>query len=194
MGGSGSGNWYRWSTQTTIEETKRIDIRFMKKQGFLKPNITGSLSWICGGESSGDIRFITYQDELQLNYRCRVNGGEWQTVEQHIAFDRTPCNYGGERMWFLCPKCNRRVGVLCSESILFLCRHCCQISHASKQKGYMDNLINQKHKLGKRIFEHYEYGEGWGKKKGMHWKTFNRLHIRYRMLEHRWCYFVGLRL
>jgi hypothetical protein len=38
-------------------------------------------------------------------------------------------------------------------------------------KGRIDRLISQKHKLGVRIFEHYDYGEGWGKKKGMHWSS-----------------------
>ena len=44
-------------------------------------------------------------------------------------------------------------------------------------------MINQKHKLGARIFEHYEFGEGYGKIKGMHWKTFNRLRTRYWQCE-----------
>lgn len=44
MGGIGSGNWYRWDKRTTIEETKRIDIRYMRQQGLLKPGWSGSLS------------------------------------------------------------------------------------------------------------------------------------------------------
>ena len=50
----------------------------------------------------------------------------------------------------------------------------------------MGNLISQQHKLGRRIFKHYEYGEGWGKKKGMHWKTFHRLLKRYERLDNKW--------
>jgi hypothetical protein len=49
----------------------------------------------------------------------------------------------------------------------------------------IDRLFDQKHSLGGRIFEYYEYGEGWLKKKGMHQKTFDRLHSKYEQLESR---------
>ena len=36
MGGSGSGNRYRWNKQTTLDDVKRIDIRYMKSGGCSK--------------------------------------------------------------------------------------------------------------------------------------------------------------
>ena len=98
MGGIGSGSWCRSNNQTTIEETKRIDIRYMKRRGLLKPGFGGSLKWSCGGAPNGDIRYSCYRDRLQLNFRYREHGGDWQPAEQTIYFDRTPCNYGGERL------------------------------------------------------------------------------------------------
>jgi len=193
MGGTGSGNWYRWDNKTTTEEVKRIDVRYMRKKGLLKPNTRGSLSWTCGGKPSGDIRYTCYQHELQLHYRYRQHGGDWQPVEQRIPLERTPCNYGGERPWFLCSRCNKRIAVLYGADVLFLCRHCYQLPYASQNQGYMDKLIDQKHKLGERIFEVYECGEGWGKKKGMHWSAFNRLHSKYKALEQAWCMGIATR-
>ena len=187
MGGTGSGGWCRWNKQTTTEEVKRIDIRYMKKQGLLQPNTAGSLSWKCGDEPSGDIRYSCYQHELQLHYRYREYGGDWQSVEQRIPFDRTHCHYGGERLWFLCPRCNKRVGLLYGADVLFLCRHCYKLPYTSQNQGYTDRVIGQKHKLGRQIFEHYDNGYGWGKKKGMHWKTFDRLNAKYQHLEQQWC-------
>lgn len=184
MGGMGSGNWYRWGKKTTVDEVNRIDIRYMRKQGLLKPGTSGSLQWTRGGEPSGNISYHTNHDHLQLSYRSRENGGEWQPVEQRISFGRTPCNYGGERLWFHCPRCSKRVGLLYGHSVLFLCRHCYQLPYASQQEGRLDNMISQKHKLGGRIFEYYEYGEGFGKKKGMHWRTFEKLHARYQQLDY----------
>jgi hypothetical protein len=183
--------YYRWNKKTTMEETKRIDIRYMKNRGLLKPFKTGSLNWSVGGEPSGDIRYTCHHDYLQLNYRYRENGEEWQPVEEKVFFDRTPCNYGGERLWFLCPRCGRRVVVLSGYGARFLCRHCYGLSYGSQNEGALDRLVGQKHKLGARIFEHYEYGEGWGKRKGMHWKTFHRLNARYEALERRWCAVIG---
>lgn len=179
MGGPGSGNWYRWDKKTTLDETKRIDIRYMRKQGLLKPGYAGSLSWSSRGKPSGSIQFACQQDYLRLNYRYQANGDEWTPVEEFICFDRTSCNYGGERLWFLCPCCNRRVALLCLYRARFLCRHCHKLPYSTQQESQMDRVISSKHKLGARIFEDYENGEGWRKKKGMHQKTFDRLLKRY---------------
>jgi hypothetical protein len=183
MGGTGSGNWYRWNTKTTTEQAKRIDIRYMRKQGLLAPNRAGTLSWKVGGEPNGDINYSCLYDHLRLSYRYREHGGEWQPIKQHIPFDRTPCHYGGERLWFLCPRCNTRIGILYCAATLFLCRHCCQLPYASQQEGRINNIISQKHKIGERIFKYYEYGEGWGKKKGIHWTTYHRQHTHFQKLE-----------
>ncbi len=186
MGGFGSGGWYRWNKATTIEEVKRIDIRFLKRRGWLtnNPNTwkSGHLTWTCGGRDSGFINFSSYHDRVELNYRYREGGNEWQPVKQTVYLESTPCHYGGSRKWFLCPLCNRRVGVLCGAGKLFLCRHCYQLPYSSQRESGLDRLISQKHKLGYRIFEDYD-GDGWRKKKGMHQTTFGRLLKKYWLLE-----------
>ena len=182
MGGRRSGTWCRWSTQSTCEEVKRVDIRYMRKQNLLKPGYSGSLSWTRGNESAGDIRYRVEQSRLILNYRFREYGGDWQPVKESVWFDRTPCNYGGERLWFLCPRCSKRVAVLYGADVRFLCRYCYNIRYSSQMKGKLDQLIDQKHKLGNRIFEDYD-GDGWRKRKGMHQKTFDRLHLKYQWLK-----------
>jgi hypothetical protein len=175
MGGIGSGNWYRWNTQTTVEETKRIDICYMRKRGFLKPNTHGTLSWTCGGEPNGDINFVTHDDYLQLNFRYKEHGGEWQPIQQKIRFDYTPCHYGNSRKWFLCPRCYKRVAVLASNSPQFLCRHCNELPYSSQNEDRLDSLRRKRDKLGNRIFNDYDNGYGYKKTKGMHWKTFEVL-------------------
>jgi len=106
MGGFGSGNWCRWSSKGTTEANNRIDIRYLKKQGSLTPGTIGALSWSCGDEPSGSIRYITYHDRIELIYRSRDPGGEWEDVEYPGYFDETDCHYGGTRQWFLCPGLN----------------------------------------------------------------------------------------
>ena len=112
MGGSCSGNWYRWDAKTTTENQYRIDIRWLKKQGYLRPGSIGSLSWSCDGGQTGSIRYRMEVDCMILNYQHRPTGGEWEPVEQTVTFDRTPCNYGEFRTWFFCPQCWKRVAVL----------------------------------------------------------------------------------
>jgi len=153
MGGIGSGSGWRWSTKTTCGEVKRIDIRYMRKQDLLIPGRSGSLSWTRGSESTGNIRYRVEESRLVLNYSFREHGGDWQPVEETVWLDRTPCNYGGERLWLLCPRCSKRVAILYGADVRFLCRHCYELPYASQMKGRLDRLIDQKHKLGYHILK-----------------------------------------
>ena len=187
MGGIGSGRGHRSSNVLCTEEVKRIDIRYMHRNNMLNSGQRGTLSWTANGAPNGNIRFTTYHDRIELNYRYRVYGDDWETAQQVVRIEFTPCHYGGHRKWFLCPRCNARVAVLYGVSIYFYCRHCYQLPYSSQNLGELNRMIEQKHKLGKRIFEHYENGTGWGKKKGMHTTTFNRLHQKYLAYEQAWC-------
>jgi hypothetical protein len=102
MGGLGSGSCSRWNSKTTTESQHRIDIRWLKKHGYLRPGNIGTLSWSQRGKETGSIIYRMEIGSMILNYRYRYRDGEWQAVEQDIHFNRTPCNYGGHRWWFLC--------------------------------------------------------------------------------------------
>ena len=105
MGGYGSGGWFRYYSKATTESQRRIDIRWLKKQGYLRAGSIGTLSWSRRGKQTGSIDYRMEENRMILNYRHRLREGEWESVEQNILFDRTSCNYGGFRTWFLCPHC-----------------------------------------------------------------------------------------
>ena len=183
MGGIGSGNYYRWNSSTTkTEETHRVDIRFLKKKGFLRPGAHGSLSWTCGGRPTGDIRFQTYNDAIHLIYKHRSYGEEWKQENERIAFDWTPCNYGGSRQWLICPHCGKRVAIVYGLDSGFLCRHCYDLPYSSQSETQLDRMYRKVRKIRRKL----DNGDGYfnpdnltesiiHKPKGMHWKTFNRL-------------------
>lgn len=176
MGGLGSGRYYRGSGRLTTEETKRIDIRYLKKQNMLRPNRTGSLSWSCGGEPTGNINYTMLVDSMILKFRWQHYGSEdWQAVEQTIWFDRTRCNYGGERKWFLCPRCNKRVAILYGADVKFYCRHCYQLPYTSQGEDYVDRMQRRADKINLKLDPDDLEGDFYYKPKGMHQKTFNRL-------------------
>jgi hypothetical protein len=148
MGGRGSGQYYRGSTRTTCEEVKRIDIRYLRKNGLLQPNRAGSLSRSTGGEPTGNIRYTLLENEMTLKFKARGYWDEeWESIEQRIWFDRTPCHYGGLRKWFICPRCDARVAVL-----------------------YGADKISKKLEADEYTIDGDLY-----KTKGMHWRTFYRL-------------------
>lgn len=183
MGGQGSGNWCRWNNRTTTEDCKQIDIRLMKRKGWLNPGRCGSLSWKWNGEPWGDIRYQCYDKRLVLNFRHRTNGSEWEQVTQSVPITNTLCNYGSSRQWFSCPICCRRCAILYAAGKLFLCRKCYSLPYESQMKSDLDRLIAQKHKLGKFIFDDYQSGDRGLKKKGMHQSTFDRLYRKYKTLN-----------
>jgi hypothetical protein len=175
MGGMNSGSYYRWNAKTTTQSQHKIDIRFLKKQGWLVPNSSGSLSWTRNGEKSGSINYTVKENGLVISYRSRQQGDEWESIEETIPFSWTFCNYGGKRQWLHCPRCNRRVVVLYGGKY-FRCRHCHNLTYSCQQQSapfrLLDKAQNIRKKLGADIDTSSPISE---KPKNMHWKTFNRL-------------------
>ena len=186
MGGSGSGRMLRWGTKSKTESQHRIDIRWLKKQKYLNPGVAGLMSWSNRGEKTGSINFHMEELKMILNYRHKPRGGEWEDVEQAISFDRTPCNYGGYRKWFLCPRCNKRVAILYGAGKYFFCRHCYQLTYNSCNEFPLQRILDKSYKIKKRLG-----GEPGlsslvpDRPKGMHHKTYNRMKAEIYQLEHR---------
>ncbi len=183
MGGYGSGSYWRNGSRSTTESAKKIDIRWLKKHGHLRPGTTGAPSWNCNGEPVGNISYSMFHDRMILDYKYRVNGGGWQEVKETIRFTETACNYGGMRKWLTCPECNQRVAVLYSNQKLFLCRKCSGVKHGSNLESDLDRLarkarsIRRKLDIGNEAIFDPDNLSDWVcfKPKHMHQKTFDRL-------------------
>lgn len=184
MGGRGSGTWTRLDTRTTLAEVHRLDVRWLKRHGYLQPGVVAPLTWHCGDRESGSITLLCHGDALTLTYRYRRSDGDWQDMTQPVALDHTPCRYGGVRPWFCCPRCQRRVAVLALYRTGFWCRHCHRLPYASQQEGLIDRLWSQIRKLGQSVGATADESPWmWQKPKGMHWDTFERRVARAQELE-----------
>ena len=87
-----------------------------------------------------------------------------------VAIERTTCNLGGSRAWFLCPTCNRRCAILYPEK----CRLCLRLHYASEHEGNLDRLLR---KAVKHRHKHGQLQRGIGvpfpsKPKLMRWHTY----------------------
>ncbi len=171
--GIGRGNYIRHSRQITLEETRRLDIRQLRKAGYLENGKTGSWSWHRGDEHYGSINIETFSEFTKLAYRIysRDSKNESHIINQKIYLEKTPCNYGGFRSWFLCPKCGRRVEILALQNNRFYCRHCHKLPYGSNREPMISRLIRKRDKIEKMISSSL-YAK---KPKGMHQKTFDRL-------------------
>lgn len=174
MGGLGSGRT-SWGT-TTTDNVPNIDIRYLKRRGWLDCPCSGTLRWTRGGQPSGSVTATNNGTALVLNFKHRQHDdAEWCSDEQVVSYDRTPCNYGGRRTWFLCPVCSRRVSGLWFVRNRFACRNCQRLPYASQHEGLIDRMYRKAGKIRRRLGLEDITGDPSDKPKGMHWTTYWRL-------------------
>jgi hypothetical protein len=181
MGGYGSGSWYRYDAKRKAEESLPVDIRFLKKHGYLNQDSYGSLHWSRGGNRYASISFCSSSESITLSYTYKKT----EDVKQEIEITTTQCNYGGIRKWFACPACGRRCAVIYSAGKYFACRVCCNLNYTSQCESEMFQLSNKANKLRDRLgAEHGILNPLPHKKpKNMHHKTYVQLMNEIEALE-----------
>jgi hypothetical protein len=79
----------------------------------------------------------------------------------HVDLVVTHPHFGGERSWFACPSCRRRVGVLYRPAAGddWACRVCHRLTYRSAQEAHHDERL---WRAFDRIERHLEAHGGWG--------------------------------
>ena len=187
VGGVGSGNWYRFDKKGTTDECQGIDVRYLHRNGLLKPDHSFSLRWSRAGRETGSIRGIAFRDRVILLYRHRSGlAREWEDVQEPVPLEWTACNFGGERPWFVCPGagCGRRVAVLYGPGRYFLCRHCYDLTYQSQRENGMYRALHKAQAIRERLGGSANMTEPFPEKpKGMHWRTYERLWWQHHEVE-----------
>jgi len=177
MGGIGSGRHWQFGADTTADY-RSIDIRRWKRDGLLSPGHAFNWQWSREGAVVASINVKSEQGRVILTYRHRSGGDDWQDKNYSVNLTTTPCHMGGERPWFLCPGrgCHKRVAVLYSGGI-FACRSCHRLAYPSQRENQMDRATRRADRIRDKMGWPGGILEGgdWGKPKGMHWRTYERL-------------------
>jgi hypothetical protein len=176
MGGNGSGR-ISGDGKATTEGQRSINMYWLKDQDFFRPGCTGTISWSRNGEPDGLINCQVEDGYMILDYKIRYHSyQDWEPVKQTVLLDRTPCNYGGHRKWFLCPRCQTRVAIIYGVGKYFLCRHCYGLTYESRQETKVYRLMRKARVMrGKLGASDNLILPILRKPKGMHQKTFDRL-------------------
>jgi hypothetical protein len=154
-----------WGTgRRTVEQTRSLEIGFLQRNGYFAVSKPGWLTWRReGGEITGTAR-------------VEWSGTQLQVRNQVIHIGRTPCRFGGHRLWFVCV-CGRHVSALYSPNGRpWACRHCYRLTYATRQAIPRDRQLLRaqriRHRLGgsRNMLEPFP-----PKPKGMHWRTYERL-------------------
>jgi hypothetical protein len=134
MGGIGSGRWSTTVTRPTTEGLPRLDVRALARAGALAPGTAATLTW--GETATVSTEAPTDDpDHLTLRYRACAGLGRWTFVQEPVSLTRTPCTFGGSRLWFTCPGCDARCALLYAFGGLFRCRWCHRLAYASSRSG-----------------------------------------------------------
>ena len=143
MGGYGSGPIARYLG--TVDESLSLDIARLHKAGALCPGSSGTWTWRFGYADSASINWMTSESSVTLRYGIKRTG---EQLAYDVDLDRTPCNFGGSRAWFLCVGCDRRCRVLSLSRTYFICRECAGLTYTSRRASRNLSALATHHGVG----------------------------------------------
>lgn len=172
-----------------LDHLLELKVSHLRKMGALKTGTACTLRW--GDDSRVSMSTSTDRVVLAYTYQGRE-------ITTHLMLSRTPCNYGGDRPWLICPRlgCHHRAGVLFLYGGAFMCRRCTGLLYASQAETANWRANRQAWKLRSRLgikagdMTQAGYIE---RPKGKHHKTHERDINRLDRLERKaWRYPIAL--
>lgn len=169
MGGIGSGRGC-WRSKNFVEETRFITSRWVKAHLQTLSKQPLQVNWHQGKESLGSASVsLVNLNQLCVRYKYRRScEGEWASVTEFVPIQLSTCRYGGVRLWFICPKCGKRVAIIYVDTVV-ACRGCLELHYQSEYEDDISRLQSKTRKIFDRISHNYV------RPKGMHHKTYERL-------------------
>ena len=171
MGGSGSGRWSGFGKPTTAN-FNWVDVRRFDRDGLLWGDRQFVWQWLRDGKVVSSINVRVYDGAVEFFYR-RPNDDEGVCATADL--ERTPCHFGGERVWFLCPTCYRR----CAKLYLGRqvgCRVCFDLAYESQREDCASRALRRSQSIRMRLGGSPDLSTPFpDKPKGMHWRTYLRL-------------------
>lgn len=163
------------------EDLLRLDIRVLHRKGRLNAGQYFGWYWFRDDERFAEIGIRTCSQSLELIYTWSPRGHEPRPIRCRVVLTRTPCRFGGERQWFICPDCARMCAVIFGVSRRgnFACRVCQRLAYASEAESPIDRCWRQQRKLESKI------GENLKRPKGMTRTTYELIIKRWTDIEQR---------
>lgn len=127
------------------DSLQKLTIQHLEKHGLLNGIQEKTLYWsvgFLGNKWPVHINVSTIKNDLhcRLNYSVGDIFGDAKKLNCKIKLTTTKCHFSGVRYWFICPlkrndiSCEKRVGTLYFFNNDFACRHCHDLTYASKNK------------------------------------------------------------
>ena len=176
MGGLGSGIWLRHGVREYLDDHISIDIRYLKRKGWLDEEYHTNITWSCDGVTTDRIFVFTEPNVVTFKFTVQNNSGAFFDKEISVSLTCTNGTYGGQRPWFMCPSCDRRVALLYKAEQSLKCRKCCNLPYECQSETGFGRLQRRKHIKFREL--KIKYGMEFplhSKPKGMHRETYQRI-------------------
>jgi hypothetical protein len=147
--------------------------------------------WRTGGKGRRSRRYSPRSRRARMDTRLALTNAEFtpgtrvqvvryraEDVKEPVPLEWTPCNFGGERPWFVCPgdRCGRRVAILYGPGKYFLCRNRYDLRYESQREDKKNRALRRAQKIRTRLSGSANMMEPFpDKPKGMHHDTYMRL-------------------
>jgi hypothetical protein len=127
--------WY-WDKRDTVEDARVLPVGGFHRRGYLQAGQWGTSRWLRGEQETGSICWYCDGAALWLEYAVTPRDGEKRPYYYAVRLVRSPQPFGGERIWFVCPRCEHTVAKLymAPGSHYFWCRACQGLSYRSRQE------------------------------------------------------------
>lgn len=161
---SGSG---RPRQHPVAERYPQLDVRKLAKNGCLAEGYSGFSAWSNAPYFSGEVSVEVCRDSVVVAFT-----GGFTIQRTSLQLLRTECGFGGDRAWFACPQCSRRVAILYVYNVRLGCRTCNGMSYSSQRLGKLARANREYFKAVARL------GKEGVRPQRMRWQTYIRAQKR----------------
>lgn len=181
MGSKRSGKRGQRSYLIKTSEALELDIRKVMDAGEITEGTVKRIHWMRKKSIVFTVEVLYEESSVRLSYTYSQHGVDGIWEEYSIPITWSQCHFGGKRPWFLCRRCNRRVGRLyLNRQRYFFCRHCVGLKYESQYEDATSRMVRKAEKIRKRLdWEPSIFKRPSGRPKHMRWATYFRWHMEY---------------
>ena len=125
------------------EDSIALDVNYLSRNGYLDDGNWKRLYWKRHGKIILEVLIKARQNHFTIDLGATTHT---------IKLTHTSSNFGGSRRWFLCPSCNKRMGVLYLRFKYLGCRYCQRISYESQSINAENRIAWKYHKQFDKLF------------------------------------------
>jgi len=173
----------RYKKLDSLHYSKIIPLMIKRRRS----HVEHELEWSDGSNAG----IVIYPEKLIVGYTIKQDNKQEEICDT-FYFESISHNYGGpDRLYFLCPFCNKRIRFLYLHQLHFKCRTCAKLNYYSQQvtKGTvalayrMERIIKTHFKIDVNMAPMDLHVFTPPRPKGMHKKTYYKLLLELRDVQ-----------